>query len=148
MHTSQVLNVTKIATYLTFSTLCLLAAGYYWYDLSQVESQHKKTPLAETINACDMIAEKAAMHLPQALPFQRLEKQARRMRVFDRCMQDRGFKENPAWATYVQPYAQKAALRQQVSIGEAYENMRRESMLVHQISHDAPLYWMPAKAVK
>jgi len=127
------------------AVLLVLAGGaYYWYDLKQVEAEQPSV-IAKTIDACDGIAEKAAMHLPEKLPFQRLEKHARRMRVFDVCMHDRGFEQNKAWTTFAEVEAKVQAKEQNISESEAYENMRRFSMLLPKPVDGQPVYWAAAK---
>jgi len=91
------------------------------------------------INQCDLIASKAAAALPEVLPFQQLEKAARQSRVLDRCMQDRGYQENPAWVAAANKKAQRLAHEQGVSEAEAYETLRRQAML--QAEPQAIGYW-------
>lgn len=98
------------------------------------------SPLGQTINQCDLIAMKAAADLPEALPFQRLEKAARQAHVVERCMQDRGYQENPAWVTQANVAAAKLAKQQQISTSEAYETMRRQAML-KEAPAGKPSYW-------
>lgn len=140
----------KRAVWLLLFLLVLSTLAYYWYDLNQIESPTTASPLARTINACDAIAEKAAMQLPERLPFQRLEKKARRMRVFDICMHDRGFEQNQAWVKDAQTIAKQLAKAQDISESEAYENMRRDSMLLFESVNGVPLYWVSSapKAAK
>lgn len=122
--------------------LVLSSIGFYWYDLTQEDAAETASPFVQTIDACDWIAEKSALKLPEALPFQRLEKQARRIRVFETCMYDKGLKESQAWVKYAEPQAKQKAAQQGVSMNEAYESMRRASMLQHEPAKDAPFYWV------
>ena len=76
--------------------------------------------------------------------FQALEIAGRKVRVLQNCMNDRAYIENPAWVKYAEPIAQKNATLSQVSFNEAYENFRREAMLVTTTLTDRPVYWVPA----
>lgn len=115
-------------------------AVLYWQNLSDGEvGVAAPSPLAQAINQCDLIAGKAAAALPEALPFQRLEKAARQSRVLDRCMQDQGYQENPDWVRLARAKAGKAATAE-VSASEAYEALRRQAML-QPAPAAAPAYW-------
>lgn len=137
---------------LTFGlpVLAIIAIFIYWYADTGVEKQSQQISALEKVgDECDLIAEKAAMHLPEALPFQKLEKAGRRARVLEDCMHDRAYIENPAWAKFVQPQAQKIAQTQHLSYSEAYENLRRKDMLKFKAVKDEPIYWgMPEKQSK
>lgn len=110
--------------------ICLVLAILYWRNLHEdVAESVPHTPLAQSINQCDLIAGKAAANLPEALPFQKLEKAARQAHVLERCMQDLGYTENPAWAESAHIDAQRTAQAQHISTDEAYETLRRAAML-------------------
>lgn len=111
-------------------TLIVISVGVlYWQNLAEDLPLTQPSELMQTINQCDLIASKAAAELPEALPFQKLEKMARQSRVLDRCMQDRGYQQNPAWMTQANEQASKAAQANNISQDEAYETMRRQAML-------------------
>jgi len=122
--------------------IALAAVGYYTAD--DVEVPKTASVLQKTQDDCTAIAQKAAMDLPEALPFQKLEKAARTARVFETCMHDHGWIENPAWAEFAQPIAQQQANTQNVSIDEAYESLRRQHMLMYEAEQAQPLYWQMA----
>jgi hypothetical protein len=115
--------------------------GYYWAEDDEVSAPKTASVLAKTQDDCTAIAQKAAMHLPEALPFQKQEKIARTARVFETCMHDRGWTENPAWAEFAQPIAQQQANTENISIDEAYETLRRKHMLLFEVDNAQPLYW-------
>jgi hypothetical protein len=122
--------------------LAIIAVLLYW--LAEIEPENKSQPIStleKVGDECDLIAEKAAMHLPDALPFQKLEKAGRRARVLEDCMHDRAYIENPAWAKFAHPQAQKNAQTWHLSYSEAYENLRREDMLRFKAAKDEPIYW-------
>jgi len=113
-----------------FGMLLLGYAGFwYWQSLTEVEPSGQQSEVAQAINQCDLIASKAAAELPEVLPFQKLEKAARQSRVLDRCMQDRGYEQNPAWVTQANQQAPHIAHEQGISEAEAYEALRRQAML-------------------
>lgn len=116
-----------------FAVLGVLLLGYagfwYWQSLTEVSSATSHNEVSQVVNQCDLIASKAAAELPEVLPLQKLEKAARQSRVLDRCMQDRGYQENPAWVAEATKQAQRMAHEQGVSEAEAYETLRRQAML-------------------
>jgi len=110
----------------------ILIAGagvLYWQNMHEDEPERVHGQLAQTINQCDLIASKAAAELPEALPFQKQEKFARQSRVLDRCMQDRGYQQNPAWVAKAYKRAGEIAHAQNISHDEAFETLRRQAML-------------------
>ncbi len=123
--------------------LGLLLLGYegvwYWQSLTEVETGNQQTAMGQAINQCDLIATKAAAELPEAFPFQKLEKAARQSRVLDRCMQDRGYQENPVWVSETNKRVPDIAREQGISESEAFETLRREAML--QSEGKLPAYW-------
>jgi hypothetical protein len=106
----------------------------YWWSLSEGDTPASPTALTQTINQCDLIASKAAAELPEALPFQKLEKAARQSHVLERCMQDRGYQENPAWVADVNKHISDTAHAKNTSEAEAYETLRRQAMLKENVS--------------
>lgn len=128
--------------------MAICAALAYWYfNFFEVEEIKTMTALEKTGDECSFISEKAAMHLPETLPFQKLEKAARKARVLNQCMQDRAYIENPAWVKTAENLAKNNAETQQISYDEAYEALRRKAMYIFKASQDMPLYWIAAKPV-
>ncbi len=112
------------------AVMLVMGAGVlYWQNMHEDVPETAHGELAQMINQCDLIASKAAAELPEALPFQRLEKSARQSRVLDRCMQDRGYQQNPAWVARANARAGDIAHTQNISQGEALETLRRQAML-------------------
>jgi hypothetical protein len=126
--------------------LILITSGaFYWYlYLAEDTAVKTLTTLEKTGDECSFISEKAAMQLPEALPFQKLEKAARKARVLNTCMQDRGYKENPQWVKNANPIAQKYAESQQISYDEAYEMLRRQGMYIFKETPAENSYWIIA----
>jgi uncharacterized protein YpmB len=115
------------------------AVVWYWQSLTEVEPGNQQNEIGQAINQCDLIATKAAAELPEALPFQKLEKEARQSRVLDRCMQDRGYQENLVWVSETNKRVPDIAREQGISESEAFETLRRKAML--QAGEIAPAYW-------
>lgn len=141
--------------YLTYSfavILLLLVLFYWWVDESSLSStSHTKavpSQLALSLNSCQAIAAKSVAHLNAFLEFQKLEIEGRKMHVFQMCMNDRGYMENPIWTKFAEPISQKAANASGVSFNEAYENFRRKQMVTINIANHSPLYWVTANATK
>lgn len=121
--------------------------SYWYFNFFEVEEIMTMTALEKTGDECSFISEKAAMHLPETLPFQKLEKTARKARVLNQCMQDRAYIENPAWIKTAEILAKKNSETQQISYDEAYEALRRKAMCIFKAPQDMPLYWIAAKPV-
>lgn len=125
----------------------LVLAGLMYYADKMAPADQKPyqlSPMAKTGDQCETISEKAVMQLPEALPFQHLEKVGRQARVLADCMNDRGYVENPTWVGFGRLQAVEYAKNSQVSVDEAYENLRRKYMLIYQAEKAEPLYWQLA----
>lgn len=123
--------------------LAVALVSYYAEDgvEDNVAPPHVQSALEKTGDDCTAVAQKAAMHLPEALPFQRLEKTARTARVFEMCMHDRGWVENPAWVAFANTAATQQASTQSISVNEAYETLKRKHMSLLNEDGAQPLYW-------
>lgn len=131
---------------LTMIALALLAGAYWYVQFMQADEPiAKPDALAQTINECDLIAEKAAAHLTAVVEFQKLEIIGRKAAVFKRCMGDRGYQENSAWTVFAEPLAKARAKRENTSQDEAFENLRREAMKRLQTTQAEPVYWILKK---
>lgn len=136
MKTTQIVGI--------LAAVLVIGAGVlYWQNLAEDPADARPSVLAQTINQCDLIATKAAAELPEGLPFQKLEKMARQSRVLERCMQDRGYQQNPAWVTQVNARANEIAHAQSISRDEAYETLRRQAMLKDEVA--GTNYWRARK---
>jgi len=103
----------------------------------------KNTALMRDGNACVAIAEKSVAHMVVVVEFQKLEIIGRKARVMRNCMDDHGYIQNPAWTSYATPIAQATAKSQQISFNEAFENLRRQDMVIFQSWEKIPFYWAP-----
>jgi hypothetical protein len=125
-----IVNMKTIRLIGILALLTIIGAGVlYWQNLTEETGDVPRSALAQTLNQCDLIAGKAAAGLPEALAFQKLEKMARQSRVLDRCMQDRGYQQDPAWVASANARAAEIAQAQNISHNEAYETLRRQAML-------------------
>jgi hypothetical protein len=109
------------------------------------QKPYQRSTLAKAGVECELISDKAAMKLPEGLDFQRLEKAGRKARVFEKCMKDRGYQENPDWGLFAKLQAAQQVKANKISEAEAYENLRRKYMLVYQAEKSEPLYWQQSK---
>jgi len=100
------------------------------------------TPLELAGDACLTIAENAAAKITAVVEFQKLELQSRKLHVFETCMHDRGYAENPVWQKYADPIARKASEEKQLSFDEVLTSMSREHMLQLKPRSDKPVYWI------
>jgi hypothetical protein len=96
---------------------------------------------------CVNIAENAVANMVAVVEFQKLEIIGRKARVMRLCMDDHGYQQNPAWTDYAKPIAEKTAKDTQVSFDEAYENLRRNEMVIFKPANNQPSYWI-SKAAK
>jgi hypothetical protein len=125
--------------------MLVLVLAYVYQQQSEVELPKGYTDLERVGDECDLIAAKAAMNLPEALPFQKLEKAARQSKVLQTCMNDRGYIENPAWVKFAEPITQQQAKDKKISVNEAYETLRREKLKTFASIKGEPPYWILAQ---
>lgn len=90
---------------------------------------------------CVGIAEKSVAHMVAVVEFQQLEIIGRKARVMRNCMQDHGYQQNAAWTIFATPLAEKIAQETKVSFDEAFENLRRQHMVIFKAQHGQPLFW-------
>ena len=126
--------------------LALLGMMMYADNMAPDDQKpYQQSALAKAGVECELISEKAALQLPDGLAFQRLEKAGRQARVLEDCMKDRGYQENPDWAIFAQLQSIQQSKASKISEAEAYENLRREFMMVYQAEKSEPLYWQTFK---
>lgn len=102
----------------------------------------KTSQLEKDGNECVNIAENAVAQMIAVVEFQKLEIIGRKARVMRICMQDHGYQQNPAWTNYATPLAQKIAKDTQISFDEAFENLRRNEMVIFKPSDQQPIFWV------
>jgi hypothetical protein len=125
--------------------LALLIASIWWWHLNDEVDTTKleqKSALQEVINACDLITEKAAANLVAIVEEQKLEIAGRKAHVFKLCMGDRGYQENPDWTKFSAPIAVQISKETNISVDEAFENLRRVNMMQLTPEKGTPLFWI------
>ena len=139
---------------MTILALCIAALTYYVKNNDSqnslassvgVQEKSKNSRLALTIDTCTGIADKSVTHLSAIVEFQKLEIAGRRIRVMQNCMNDKGFKENPAWVLFSESLLHKDVKPADISANESYENERRKDMFSYIATKNKPLYWIVAK---
>jgi len=139
----------KTSTKYLIALVAMLLGGGWWLfnnsaNTSVVASQ-QNVDMAQAINECDAITEKAAANLVAIVEYQKLEIAGRKANVFKICMKDHGYIENPAWTKYATPIAEHNAKTSNTSVDEAFENLRRTHMVLVTSKQDEPLFWTPAR---
>ncbi len=127
---------------LALGLLGLWAANYY---CSNDDEPHKTSDLELAGDECVAIADKSVAHMVAVVEFQKLEIAGRKVRVMRQCMNDHGFYENPAWLKFASPMAEVTAKKDNISIDEALENLKRIKMVVFTAKQDEPIFWVKGK---
>jgi hypothetical protein len=132
------------------ATLVLAAIAYAAFTFMHIDEKDESlpapsTPLELAGDACLTIAENAAAKITAVVEFQQLEKQSRKLHVFETCMHDRSYIENTAWLKYAEPLARKTSEEKQLSFDEVLTAMSREQMLKLKAETDKPIYWIIRK---
>lgn len=135
----------------TILALCIAAITYYvktndsqnsFASSVGVQEKSKNSRLALTIDTCTGIADKSVANLSAIIEFQKLEIAGRRILVMQNCMNDKGFKENPAWVLFSESLLHKNVKSADISANESYENERRKDMFSYIATKNKPLYWI------
>ena len=116
------------------------AVSIYWYCLSPSRPVVQDQQMMQAMNECDGIADKAVINLQEFLEFQKIEKLARKSRVMQLCMSDRGYRVNPAWLNSHQAEAHALALRENISDDAAVEELKRQHMYPGSVQ-ETPFFW-------
>lgn len=123
----------------------VIIACLAWYFLDAKQdlglSSHEVTRLERIGDECVGISEKAIIGMTPVVEFQKLELLSRQANVLKNCMADRGFHEHVAWRKYTVPLAKVNATKQNISLDEAIENIRKVDMWVFKKQDQRPLYW-------
>lgn len=137
--------ITALVLLLTIGWGINYFSDFDFASMSIQKNEEQNTVLSKAVGECVAISEQATAHMVPKLEFQKMELAGRKANVVVRCMQDRNFKQNPAWLSYAQPMAAKSAAAQNISQDEALENLKRADMLVFEAQKNKPLYWLQAK---
>ena len=119
----------------------ILIGGYSLKPKQLPKVDHQ---LVLNINECEGIADKAVVNLQEFLEFQRLEKLARKSRVMQLCMSDRGYKINQAWLAAHRAEADALAIKESITQDAAIEALKFKHMYFNQ-AQQSPVFWVPIK---
>lgn len=118
---------------------------YFWYNQPDVQTKKKLSPeqmqLTQTGSKCLDFGDRAVANDNPTIEFQRLERISKRATVINNCMQDNGYKVNPAWTQAAQEMAKNEAVKNHISIDEALVNLSRKDMQEFKET-EQPLYWI------
>lgn len=92
-------------------------------------------------NKCLDFGDRAVAKDIPIIEFQKLERISKRANVIATCMQDNGYKVNPAWLKYAEPIARTDAKKTNISFDEAMTNLARHDMQVFETKAQQPSYW-------
>lgn len=119
---------------------------YFWYNQPDAQTKKKLTPeqiqLSQTGSKCLDFGDRAVANDNPTIEFQRLERISKRATVINNCMQDNGYKVNPAWTKVAQVEASNDAQKNHISVDEALVNLSRKDMQVFTESKERPVYWI------
>lgn len=136
------MNRSYIVTAGVITGLVLL---YFWYNQPDVQTKKKLTPeqlqLTQIGSKCLDFGDRAVANDNPTIEFQRLERISKRATVINNCMQDNGYKVNPAWTQAAQELAKQDAGKNHISVDEALVNLSRKDMQVFKTS-ERPPYWI------
>ncbi|MDP2193407.1 MAG: hypothetical protein Q8K36_02645 [Alphaproteobacteria bacterium] len=136
----------KLRFYVVLLLIATIGGFYYFFSKKEAVVQAPEDDtLKMAVNTCEGITERSASHLVAIVEFQKLEIAGRKARVYQLCMQDHGYIENPEWLTYSAPLAEKVAKETSISVDEALENLRRANMVVAKHVQGRPPYWTVTK---
>ena len=116
------------------------SASLSWHWLSSSAPAAQDHQMIQAMNECDGIADKAVINLQEFLEFQKIEKLARKSRVMQLYMSDRGYRVNPAWLNSHQAEAHALALRENISDDAAVEELKRQHMYPGSVQ-ETPFFW-------
>lgn len=132
-----------------YTIILLLMAGGVWLLNSTTAttfvSLEGDKELVFNIDDCAGITDKSTVHLVAIVEFQKLEIAGRKSAVFKICMKDRGYIENKVWTKQALPIAHMKAKNEQISIDEAFENLRRVEMKWLKPKKGKPAFWVAQK---
>ena len=113
--------------------LYLLLPGKLLQPGQAAQSSPAERRLSEANVKCNIKSDAAVANKVPIIEFQRLELESQREWLFYQCMQDQGYRENPAW----QPAAES-----RTGEGEALKALRRAQMQLTSAQDGLPLFWL------
>lgn len=131
---------------ITAALIIGLVLLYVWYNQPDAQTKKKLTPaqiqLSGIGSKCLDFGDRAVANDNPTIEFQRLVRISKRATVINNCMQDNGYKVNPAWTQAAQEVAKADADKNHISVDEALVNLSRKDMQVFSEPHERPLYWV------
>ena len=123
-----------------------LIATYLIYNHLGVQTKTALTPDQQQLQKigykCVDFGDRAVASDIPVIEFQKLERISKKANVITICMQDNGYKVNPAWHKYVEPIAKAEASKTHISFDEAITNLSREDMQVFEPKDGHLEYWV------
>lgn len=133
----------KICLYISFVVIAVLAVVTQLLPSNNAQKMPQyDVQTVQALNDCEAISSKSVMDLPEFLEFQKIEKQGRKSRVMQMCMDDRGYKINPAWLSAMQTQAKDIASKETISIDAALEELKRKTMYLASNPSTPVLLWI------
>ena len=135
----------KLSYTLGFGVAVALLAGYFFYN-QDVYKQVTLTPDQEQMikigYKCIDFGDRAVAKDTPIVEFQKLERMSKRANVIITCMQDNGYKVNPAWLKEAEPIAKAEAEKTKISFDEAMINISRRDMQILEPAKNKADYWV------
>lgn len=123
-----------------------LIAGYFFYNQDAYSGKVTLTPDQEqTVKIgykCIDFGDRAVAKDTPIVEFQKLERISKRANVIITCMQDNGYKVNPAWLKAAEPIAKAEAEKAKISFDEALTNLSRSDMQILEPAKNKTDYWV------
>ncbi len=132
--------------YLIIFAIIGLVVAYYIYNYLGNDAKTVLTPDQQQIQKigykCLDFGDRAVAKDTPIIEFQKLERISKRANVIATCMQDNGYKINPAWLKYAEPIAKTEAEKNKISFDEAITTSSRKDMQVFEARGHTPDYWV------
>jgi hypothetical protein len=126
--------------------IAIAANAFFYLTEDEVAAKTALTPAQTALNTageqCMTYAQNAVANDVPTIEFQRLEHVAKIASVIERCMDDSGYLQNPAWLKLAQPIANADAAKSKISPDEALINLSRKDMQVFLPVKNQPDYWV------
>lgn len=135
----------KLSYALGFGVTVALIAGYFFYNqgaYSKVTLTPDQEQMIKIGYKCIDFGDRAVAKDTPIVEFQKLERMSKRANVIITCMQDNGYKVNPAWLKEAEPIAKAEAERTKISFDEAMINISRRDMQILEPAKDKADYWV------
>lgn len=136
----------KLSYALGLGVAAALISGYFFYNQGAYSSKVSLTPDQEQMikigYKCIDFGDRAVAKDTPIVEFQKLERMSKRANVIITCMQDNGYKVNPAWLKEAEPIAKAEAEKTKISFDEALTNLSRRDMQILEPAKNKADYWV------